>query len=245
MITLKSVLLLFFLYIVCVMVPEYLFSEYIERLRRRGVTVNAYMMSIFQSGQAFIVPKTPLELSLMLLQVAGYTVFLEETLFRIVPYMVAGLAGTVIGSIIWALLHNVKIYNANTHLRYSTIRKILLAHTLMFSAIAVFYIYATTVALWMPYIFHAANNASVAVFMYRSLGNAKIEEKYFTEGEPRVRRAKSKAKTSTKRGTVKPVIASSVSPIGSKYVEPLDARELGIGLDGYTIYVAGRRRERF
>lgn len=228
--TIKDILLLFFLYIVLVIVPEDIFYRYINRLRERGVIVyDAF--SIFQFGQSFVVPKNKLELVIALLNVAGYVVFLEETLFRIVPLLIAGIWGAIVGSVVWALLHNAKLYNANTHLKYSTLRNVILAHSIMFMMIATFYVYALYLSPILPYLFHSLNNTIVTIQVYRSMWGYKVNNKYF-EG--------SKSKTGKKKRKVAkpiPVAVKSIYKMKSKYIEPVNARRIGLPLRNYTVYV--------
>lgn len=92
---------------------------------------------------------------------------LEETVFRVVPYMVAGLPGALAGTAAWALSHYTKLYVENSHLERGDF--LLLASAYLGCVAAGGLTYALGMhasgALWLPYPLHVIHNTWVLASM--------------------------------------------------------------------------------
>ena len=171
------------LYIVLVLIPTYLFDSYVKRLRNKGYNV-VTMLSVFDVGIRIpLVPTSKTDLFIVLIYYAGYVVFFEESLFRVAPFIAMGIWGLAAGSIVWGLLHDIKLYNANEKLERRILRNLIIAHSLMFTSIGVFYFIAAVVSLMYPYLFHALNNGIVVLMQYYMMNHVPKKSKFIVTSE--------------------------------------------------------------
>lgn len=124
----------------------------------------------------------------MLSLVAGVVAFwpmLEETVFRVVPFMVAGLPGALLGTLMWSVSHAVKFHQYNVSLperEYWSFLKVYIAGLTAAGAVWSISI-PLSETLWAPYLFHVAHNASAVVYISRSIS---VPRKGFVKaGQPR------------------------------------------------------------
>ncbi|MEM0459867.1 MAG: hypothetical protein QXZ31_08340 [Thermofilaceae archaeon] len=95
--------------------------------------------------------------------------FLEESVFRVAPYVAAGLPGALAGTAAWTMSHYVKLYAENSHLSSWDFAKLAAAYLGTIAAGGLTYAVGMHVseALWLPYMLHVIHNVWVLMVMRR------------------------------------------------------------------------------
>lgn len=101
--------------------------------------------------------------------VVAFWTFLEESVFRVVPYVAAGLPGALAGTVAWALSHAAKFHQYNAGLperEYWGFAKVYLAGLTATGAVWALSM-PLSEALWAPYVFHVAHNSAALASLSR------------------------------------------------------------------------------
>ena len=151
------------LYVLLDLLPELLFSMYWRSLVRRGVPA-VFPLSVLQAEQVAVADAR--NLAIVLSQAAVLWPFIEESAFRVAPYLLGGGPLLYAFSAAWALAHVHKVVSLNKHLDTPNLTRLTAAYTLSLLSAGAFYAYAASVHPLIPYALHSAHNAAAALLNY-------------------------------------------------------------------------------
>jgi hypothetical protein len=151
------------LYALLDLLPELLFSMYWRSLVRRGVPA-VFPLSVLQAEQVAVADAR--NLAIVLSQAAVLWPFIEESAFRVTPYLLGGGPLLYAFSAAWALAHVHKVVSLNKHLDTPNLTRLTAAYTLSLLSAGAFYAYAASVHPLIPYALHSAHNTAAALLNY-------------------------------------------------------------------------------
>jgi hypothetical protein len=141
----------------------------VSRLWAKGVAATI-PFSAMQSD--VMVPRVPTDTRTALafiFNTAFFWPFIEESAYRVAPYLVAGLPGALFGTVAWVLIHYHKVAQANPSLKGEDFAVLAGGYLASLAIPGVYYAFSLTVAPWAPYVFHSAHNLIVATKVAVSL----------------------------------------------------------------------------
>jgi hypothetical protein len=158
----SSLITLFIGYAVVEAVSVAVLNFTVSRLWAKGVSASI-PFSAMQND--VMVPKVPSDTRSSLafiFNTAFFWPFIEESTYRIAPYLVAGLPGALLGTIAWVLIHYHKIAQTNPSLKSEDFIMLAGGYLASLAIPGIYYTYALTVVPWTPYVFHSMHNFIVA-----------------------------------------------------------------------------------
>ena len=151
------------LYVLLDLLPELLFSMYWRSLVRRGVPA-VFPLSVLQVEQVAVADAR--NLVIVLSQAAVLWPFIEESTFRVAPYLLGGGPLLYAFSAAWALAHVHKVVSLNKHLDTPSLTRLTAAYTLSLLSAGAFYAYAASVNPLITYALHSAHNTAAVLLNY-------------------------------------------------------------------------------
>jgi hypothetical protein len=151
------------LYALLDLLPELLFSMYWRSLVRRGVPA-VFPLSVLQAEQVAVADARNLAIALS--QAAVLWPFIEESVFRVTPYLLGGGPLLYAFSAAWALAHVHKVVSLNKHLDTPNLTRLTAAYTLSLLSAGAFYAYAVSVNPLIPFALHSAHNTAAVLLNY-------------------------------------------------------------------------------
>jgi membrane protease YdiL (CAAX protease family) len=170
------------LFVLLDLVPELLFSVYWRSLVRRGVPA-VFPLSVLQAEQV-AVPDAR-NLAIVLSQTAVLWPFIEESVFRVTPYLLGGGPLLFAFSAAWALAHVHKVVSLNKHLDTPNLTRLTAAYTLTLMSAGAFYAYAASVNPLIPYALHSAHNTVAVLLNYLEARPRQGEPRFIGKEEQR------------------------------------------------------------
>lgn len=180
MIAPDKLILLFALYVVAVLVPDYAFFLYWRRLIASGKPA-VFPLSLVSLQAA---APTPENLARTAAETIALAPFLEESAFRVAPWVAGGAPLMFAASAAWVFAHVPKVISLNTHLDSKTLRSLTMAYVSALAPAAAFFAYSATVDLLAPYIFHVMHNSFAVANLYADFRRRSKPEKPRFLSEP-------------------------------------------------------------
>jgi hypothetical protein len=172
------------LFVLLDLIPELLFSMYWRSLVRRGVPA-VFPLSVLQTEQV-AVPDAR-NLAIVLSQTAVLWPFIEESVFRVTPYLLGGGPLLYAFSAAWALAHVHKVISLNKHLDTPNLTRLTAAYTLTLLSAGAFYAYAAGINPLITYALHSAHNTTAVLLNYLETRPRREEPRFIGKEQERER----------------------------------------------------------